>query len=100
MDDTIYIAVFPFGGFTMMKWLLMLMLSLMCVSPAVGEEIDYPLTEDWQPPVITEDCIETEHWVWYVRGLEGNYTTVDVRLGVQNFFPGALMRLIPVMAPN
>ena len=51
----------------MMKLLLMLMLSLMCVSPAIGEEISYPLTEDWQPPVITEDCIETEPWLLVLK---------------------------------
>ena len=50
-----------------MKRILMLMLCLMLVHPAYAEETDYPLTSEWEPPVITEDCIETEPWLLVLK---------------------------------
>lgn len=50
-----------------MKRILMLMLCLMLVHPACAEETDYPLTSEWEPPVITEDCIETEPWLLVLK---------------------------------
>ena len=50
-----------------MKRILMLMLCLMLVHPAYAEETDYPLTSEWEPPMITEDCIETEPWLLVLK---------------------------------
>lgn len=50
-----------------MKRILMLMLCLMLVHPSYAEETDYPLTSEWEPPVITEDCIETEPWLLVLK---------------------------------
>lgn len=50
-----------------MKRILMLMLCLMLVHPACAEETDYPLTSEWEPPMITEDCIETEPWLLVLK---------------------------------
>ena len=50
-----------------MKFLLMLLVSIMLMLPASAEEADYPLTSQWQPPVITEDCIETEPWLLVLK---------------------------------
>lgn len=50
-----------------MKRILMLMLCLMLVHPACAEETDYPLTSEWEPPVITKDCIETEPWLLVLK---------------------------------
>ncbi len=46
-----------------MKFMIMLLVSLLVVLPVSAEEPDYPLTSEWQPPVITEECIETEPWL-------------------------------------
>lgn len=47
--------------------LIILLLSLLLIVPAFAEEADYPLTSEWQPPVITEDCIETEPWLLVLK---------------------------------
>lgn len=51
-----------------MKYMLtMLIALLLCIAPAAAEEADYPLTSEWLPPVITEDCIETEPWLLVLK---------------------------------
>lgn len=67
-----------------MKRTLLLLFCLLMIVPAFAEEADYPLTSEWQPPVITEDCIDTEPWllvlkvaqeeVGYVEGPASNQT--------------------------
>lgn len=50
-----------------MKSLLMLLFGLLLTLPCCAEEADYPLTSEWQPPVITEDCIESESWLLVLK---------------------------------
>ena len=50
-----------------MRFLLMLLVSLLLCAPINAEETDYPLTSEWQPPVITEDCIDTEPWLLVLK---------------------------------
>ena len=50
-----------------MKYLMMLLVSLLLCLPVSAEEADYPLTSEWQPPVITEDCIDTEPWLLVLK---------------------------------
>lgn len=50
-----------------MKYLMMLLVSLLLCLPVSAEEADYPLTPEWQPPVITEDCIDTEPWLLVLK---------------------------------
>lgn len=50
-----------------MRFILITLLSLLLVTPAFAEEVDYPLTSEWQPPVITEDCIDTEPWLLVLK---------------------------------
>lgn len=50
-----------------MKRILLILLSFLLMVPAFAEEADYPLTSEWEPPVITEDCIETEPWLLVLK---------------------------------
>ena len=50
-----------------MKFLLLLLLSLLLAAPASAEERTFVPTAEWEPPVITEDCIETEPWLLVLK---------------------------------
>lgn len=50
-----------------MKLILMLLIGWMLAAPASAEQIDYPLTSEWEPPVITEDCLESEPWLLVLK---------------------------------
>lgn len=46
-----------------MRYIICVLLFLCLFQPVIAEETDYPLTSEWQPPVITEACLETEPWL-------------------------------------
>lgn len=50
-----------------MKRIILILLIFLLIVPAFAEEVDYPLTSEWEPPVITEDCIDTEPWLLVLK---------------------------------
>ena len=50
-----------------MRYVLLLLVSLLLATPASAEEQTFVPTSEWEPPVITEDCIETEPWLLVLK---------------------------------
>jgi len=50
-----------------MRCVLLLLTCLLLLVPATAEERTFVPTSEWEPPVITEDCIETEPWLLVLK---------------------------------